>query len=188
MKNVLQVLLSLILIIGILLGVFLGLKHTVIYVTNSNSKLFASIVTASATILIGIIVTLLSHYKIKKREIEEAHRESKIELYRRYGKFLFDILSGMNSETTGDQPTRQEMVDFMVEFKRDMMFRSSPRVIKSMIDYEKGSTSKNVNEVFTVMHNLLLAMREDIGLTNKGLDNLELIQVMLKDKSEIEKI
>lgn len=77
----------------------------------------------------------------------------------------------------------------MASFKRDLMFRASPQVIKAIIRFEKKSgNQKNDKIVLRLVDDIYLAMRKDIGQSNFGLQNLEMIQLFLKDKSEIWKV
>ena len=99
---------------------------------------------------------------------------------------IFELFAGNNENVTGETPTEQSLVDFMMEFKRDLMFRASPKVIRSMNNFEKHSD--NPKKIIRYVDNLYRAMREDIGLSNFGLDSFQLMQIILKDKSEIWKI
>lgn len=187
MKKAILVILGIIFMFAVALGLWFGIKEVAHCLKSTDSKLTASLITASATLLVGIGAVLISQNRIKKREIEEAHRESKIKLYNRFNDFLFKLLSGENKKTSGKKLSEQEIIDFMVDFKRDMMFRASPVVIKAMLDYEK-SAEEGGNQVLAYMNELLLCMRKDIGLGNRSLNNFELIQIFLKDKSEVDKI
>lgn len=187
MKKAFQIILGITITLGALFVLWYISKELINYLKNTDSKLVASIITASATILVGIGAVIISQNKMNKRKIEETHRESKIELYNRFNDFLFKLLSGVNNETTGKKVQEQEMIDFMVRFKRDLIFRASPEVIKAMLKYEISSTDDSLN-VLSSMNDLLLAMRKDIGLPTSSLDEFELIQIFLKDKNEVKKL
>ena len=69
--------LILIVVMGYL--IWLGGKEILSFLKTADSKLSAAIITAAATILVGISVVVYSQNRIKTRELQEAHRESKIE-------------------------------------------------------------------------------------------------------------
>jgi hypothetical protein len=73
----------------------------------------------------------------------------------------------------------------MFKFKKDLMFRASPKVIRAVLKF--GSSSNTPGKETSVLRrvdDIYRAMRQDIGLSNFGLDGLELIQIFLSDKSE----
>lgn len=182
-KNIIFSIIILILIFTFVFLLWFAFREILIFLKSTDSKL------AAATILVGIIVTIYSQERIKKREIEEAHRESKIELYNKFIGFLVKIISGSNELTSDIAPTEKEMIDFMVEFKRDLLLRASPNVIKAQIEYEKATQNPHkTKNMFSYVDKLIREMRKDIGLSNFGLNNLETIQIFLKDKSEISKL
>ncbi|MGV3612242.1 MAG: hypothetical protein ACO1N0_14880 [Fluviicola sp.] len=185
MKQIIYILSALILSIILILG----LRELSLHFRVSNFSLLPTIITACATILVGIGAAIISHNKIKSREIEEKHRQSKINLYNEFNAFLFRIISGPNDHTSIESPSEQEMIDFMAEFKNKLLFVASPEVIKTMIAFEVNSGHGN-NNVLLYMDDILVAMRKDVGLPIKSLRNNELIQVFLTNdgKKDLKKL
>lgn len=189
MKRIIPFLVGTILIVILGLLIWLGGRELIQFLKTTDSKLSAAIITAAATLFLGITVAIYSQNRIKKRELEEAHRESKIELYNKFIGFLVKIMVGTNEETSGVTPTSQEMVDFMVEYKRDLILRASSGVIRAQLDYEKNAQDPQKSKNILVdVDKLIREMRKDIGLSNFGMNDLETIQIFLKDKSEIKKL
>lgn len=181
--------LALILIAGMGYSLWLGGKEILTFLKTADSKLGAAIVTAAATILVGISVAIYSQNRIKTRELQEAHRESKIELYNKFINKLVEVMAGNNELTSTLEPSKQDLVDFMVEYKRDLILRAAPGVIKAQIEYEKtAQNSKGGKALFRSVDKLILEMRKDVGHSNFGMNNMETIQIFLKDKSEINKL
>ena len=177
----------LIILIGIV--IYFGLKEIYPTIENFDIKNIGGITTGAITLIVGLGAVLISQNKIKKRELAEAHRENKIELYNRFNDKIFELFAGTNEKVTGKNPSEQNLIDFMVKFKRDLIFRASPKVIKAIIKFEESSNNPNSeNSVLRRVDDIYLAMRDDIGLSNFGLDGLQMIQLSLKDKSEKWKI
>ena len=166
--------------------VVFGIQLLIPKITELDVKNISVVITTSATLIVGLGAVLISQNRIKKRELAEAHREKKIELYTRFNEMIFKIFAGNNENVTGNKPNEQKLVDFMMKFKRDLMFRASPKVIRAMNNFEKYSDEPN--KIIRYVDDLYRAMREDIGLSNFGLNSFELMQIILKDKSEIWKI
>lgn len=151
-----------------------------VFLWNAPAVIIGTMITAFA----GITVALLTQQKIKLREIEESHRPKKVEIYQKFIDTMAVALSGQNKHTSIQSPTTEELVDYFHSFKKDILLWGSPNVIKSHLEFEKISASDG--NVFAAMNNIYKAIREDIGLSNAGLDNLELIKIFLDDQARID--
>jgi hypothetical protein len=100
-------------------------------------------------------------------------RQMSIELIRRLGAQENELMK---------EPLFQdgELIRELSKFKRDLILWGSPKVINAQLQFEmeSGDTSKTLSAI----NRLLLAIREDIGLTNKGLSNLELMKLQIKQE------
>jgi hypothetical protein len=187
--RIIQKIFKLISIFLIAFLIYLGIQELYPIIAKLDIKNIGSIITGAITLIVGLGAVLLSQNKIKKRELDDAHRENKIEVYNRFNDKIFELFAGSNENVTGENPSEQNLIDFMMEFKKDIMFRASPKVIKSFIKFEQNSNKENKEKsVLRLVDDIYRAMRADIGLSNFGLDNLEMITIFLKDKSEKWKI
>lgn len=97
------------------------------------------------------------------------------------------MIAGQNDQISIEAPTEQELIDYLLNFKSEILLWGSPKVIKAQLNFEKISKSGG-NDIFIAMNNLYRAIREDIGLSNSGLDNLELVKIFLKDPEELDEM
>lgn len=74
----------------------------------------------------------------------------------------------------------------MVNFKTEILLWGSPKVIKAQLEFEKISGAGG--DVFVAVNDLYKAIREDIGLSNAGLNDLELVKLFLKNPDELDEI
>jgi len=151
-----------------------------------NHNISAAIIGAMATIIGGIVVVTISQSQARKRAIEESHRSKKVEIYKKFLETVSKMMAGENKNISIKAPTEKELIKYMVGFKSDLILWGSPRVIKAQLDFESASVKNK--SVIQAVNNLYLAIREDIGLSNRGLTNYELIKMYLKDPSEIDEI
>ncbi|NVK63839.1 MAG: hypothetical protein HWE22_04595 [Flavobacteriales bacterium] len=189
MKKIIQILIIVLLLAVIGLLIWFGLNRLVTTIEASDSNIISTIITACATILVGLGAVIISHNRIKSRDREEKHRDTKIELYKEFNEFFYRVLSGASEKTTIKAPTEQEVIDFMSEFKHNLILIASPEVIKAMIEFENKSGEGN-KRILIYMDDLLKAMRKDVGLPTRQLSKRELIQVFLTSESrhEVQKI
>jgi len=178
--------LGFVLIAGILYGLWMAVSFFISSLASADPKISAAIIGAMTTIFVGIAAVIITQRQIKIREIEEAHREKKVEIYQKFLSTVTSLIAGKNNQVTIKAPTEQELIDYLVEFKTEILLWGSPKVIKAQLEFERISGSNG--DVFMAVDNLYKAIREDIGLSNSGLNNLELIKIFLKDPSELDKI
>lgn len=147
-------------------------------------KASAGVIGTAITAFAGVSVAIITQHKIKLREIEEAHRGKKIEIYQKFLDTVMSLLGGVNENISVQAPTEQELADYLFTFKKDILLWGSPKVIKTQLEFEKVSESGG--DVLEAMNNIYKAIREDIGLSNDGLDNLELIKIFLNEQGRVD--
>src|SRR5680860_271587 len=168
--RILQKIFKLISIIVIGFLIYLGIQEFYPTLAKLDINNIGAILTGAITLIVGLGAVLLSQNKIKKRELDDAHRENKIELYNRFNDKIFELFAGNNENVAGEKPSEQDLINFMMKFKKDLMFRASPKVIKSIIKFEQNANKPNKgNTVLRLVDDIYRAMRADIGLSNFGL-------------------
>lgn len=174
--------------IGLIVGAgylaWIILARLLTFLESANPSVSAAVVGAMATVLVGVGGALYTQAQIKKREIEEAHRERKVDLYKGFLDMVARMMSEQNENVSLEPPSQQELVDFMVEFKTNVVLWGSPKVINAQLNFQKVSESGG-NVLFAV-DELYKAIREDIGLSNKGLDKHQLVKMYLRDPGELD--
>lgn len=174
--------------IGLIIGAgylaWIVLARLLMFLESANPSVSAAVVGAMATVLVGVGGALYTQAQIKKREIEEAHRERKVELYKGFLDMVSKMMAEQNENVSLKPPSPQELVDFMVEFKTNVVLWGSPKVINAQLNFQKVSESGG-NVLFAV-DELYKAIREDIGLSNKGLDKRQLVKMYLRDPGELD--
>lgn len=120
-------------------------------------------------------------------EIEESHRSRKVEMYLDFVGMVSNFMQASNPENKKKALNQQQILDKIEKFQNGILLWGGPKVLKAYLHYRVVADSGN-DELFESVDGLYLAIREDIGLSNEGLDNLETVKLYLKDPSELEKI
>jgi len=139
-----------------------------------------------ATILVGVSAVLLSQAHERKRAAEEAHRLRKVEIYQGFIDMVSRIIGAANKNLAVKEPDPQELVQYLFKFKADILLWGAPKVIKAQIEFEHVSGSGDTKKIFSAVNSLYLAIREDIGLSNSGLNKLELMKLYLNEDARKE--
>ena len=156
------------------------------FLESANPSVSAAIVGAMATVLVGVGGALYTQSQIKKREIEEAHRARKVEIYKEFLDIVARMMAENNEHVSLKPPSQQELVDFLVGFKTNVVLWGSPKVINAQLNFQKVSSEGG--HVLKAVDQLYKAVREDIGLSNRGLDRNQLVKMYLSNPDEMDEM
>lgn len=120
--------------------------------------------------------------QIKKRKIDEAHRSKKVEIYSSLLEITTRTLSNHIENLTIKPPTEQELIEFMLNFKSQVVLWGSPKVIKAQLEFQKVSSENG--DVLLSVDKLYKAIREDIGLSNDGLNERQLVSLFINNQTD----
>ena len=156
------------------------------FLESANPSVSAAIVGAMATVLVGVGGALYTQSQIKKREIEEAHRARKVEIYKEFLDIAARMMAEGNENVSLKPPSQQELVDFLVGFKTNVVLWGSPKVINAQLNFQKVSSEGG--HVLKAVDQLYKAIREDIGLSNRGLEKHQLVKMYLSNPDEMDEM
>lgn len=169
-------------LVGWLIWIFIREFYALVKV--SNPSIAAAIIGAMATALVGIGGVLLTQSRTNQRQIQEAHRPRKVEIYEGFLEMTSRMMTSHNEHVSNRAPTEKELADFFVIYKTDIILWGSPKVIDAQLAFEQAS-SQGKNVLFAA-NALFLAIREDLGLSNSGLNSHQLIKMYLKEPRELD--
>ena len=145
-----------------------------------DPNLSIAIIAASATILASTLTIVIGRYYEAKRDREAVHRDKKIELYNEFLVKLFEVFSGGEKQKKEDE----DLVPFLRNIQRKIVLWSGPEVIITYADWHKELTSqgnKPKAKAMVKMMDFFLALRKDLGHSNKGIKHNHLLRFMLKN-------
>lgn len=155
-------------------------------ISAATPEITAAIIGAMATILVGISAVLISQAHERKRAAEEAHRLKKVEIYQGFIDIISRMMGASNENLALKAPDQEELLLFAFKFKSDLLLWGSPKVIKAQIQFEAVSGSGDTKKLFRAVNALYSTIREDIGLSNSGLNSLELVKLSLNPEAREE--
>jgi len=187
--------------IGALAGAFSWAVFELIITAlgEANVTVIVAIIAASGTIATGVIGALITQAqskdreilvqgKIQERQIQEAHRDKKVQVYTRFLGLASAFLQGENPNNKKKTPRQQKVLDEFEKIQNGMLLWGSPEVIKAFLRFRHASEVEGSENVLKVIDALYLAFRADIGLSNSGLESHELIQMYLRSVKDIEQL
>ncbi|WP_080992210.1 hypothetical protein [Vibrio campbellii] len=185
-------------LIGIALGLFFWSIMELFFAAlkGIDVKIVVAVISAFSALTTGIVLALLNHAKaknreiliqekIRQREIEEAHRAKKVEIYNDFLKLVSSFFQGQNKDNNKPMPKPQKVLDEFEKFQNGILLWGGPKVIIAFLNFRRVFEN-SPSEMFKAVDGLYKSLREDIGLSNEGLDNYETIQLYLSNPREID--
>lgn len=182
-REVIGVVLGVVLIVVIACIFWVFAKSFVEALAGARSEVAAAIVGAMATVLVGVSAVLISQAHERRRSREEAHRLKKVEIYQEFIGVVTRMIGAANQNLTIKEIDQAELVNYLFRYKSDILLWGSPRVVRAQIRFESEAGGGNVKLLFRLVSELYLAIRDDIGLSNSGLNNLELVKLFLNEEA-----
>lgn len=188
------------LLIGlIIIALFVGLIVVIIYIARVvlerlsgqwaevDPTVMAALIAGAVTILSSVLIASYNSRRAQERAAEEANRGRKVEIYNDFIKSLTQMLIQHKSDKGIDL---EKTAEFFTTFSYQLMVYGGPGVIRVYSDWRAAGekASEGTPEMLTLVDKLLRAMRDDIGVSNKGIKENELLGlVIIGGKSEIDK-
>lgn len=137
--------------------------------------------------LIGAGVGFLIKYSIeKKKELTNEVTKERRDIYQQYVNLMIGLFA---STKTNNKNSSDKMLTDLFEFYKKYVLYASPKVIKAYSDYFQYLYRQNDNDEndskkhLQYMTKIMLEMRKDLGLKNKGLgkNGEMLMRALIKD-------
>jgi hypothetical protein len=183
-KVIKYVLFIFVLLIGLAAIIFLvwgGYKLTLYgyhLFSTLDRNIAAAIIAASATVIASTGAIIIGrHYEAEKERLA-AHREKKVVLYDSFLDKMFGVF--VKSQ---EHRTQEDMVDYLRETNRKVILWSGPNVVKAYALWQRELSSAPTPKAKSLirMIDFFLALRKDLGHSNKGIKREYLLRFLIKN-------
>ena len=181
MKTLLLGLISLAVLAGLVWVLYTVLARLVAHLMTLSPNVAASIIAASATVLVATLSVLLAKRLEIRTLIFKEHRDKKIPIYEGLIKFFFDV---MFKAKKGAPVSEAEILDFLQGFVEKITVWGSDDVLKAVIAFKSQAsdvTAQDPAKSLFVLENMLFAIRRDLGHKNKNLKQGDLLSLFVTD-------
>ena len=141
-----------------------------------DTKLAVGIVAAFTTVLGATLTVTIGKYLERKQAVEAHFRERKVEIYDEFLGEFFKLFENQNNMDDS------RLVSFFQEWNRKVTVWGGSEVLRSYIKWmgHLKSSEPNAESMF-LMGDFVLAVRKDLGLSNKGIDRKTFASLILKN-------
>ncbi|MFP3897406.1 MAG: hypothetical protein ACLFV5_11310 [Anaerolineales bacterium] len=176
------------LVVAVGYGIFLLLSALL----RRTAALDETVVAALVASLTGVFGYWYTQRESKSREIAEAHRPKKIELYRTFMDILQRFIQpSLDDEDTEIDPENlsKDVQDLFFEFNRGLIVWGSPSMIETWLRFRSEANLPDAeNRALLLMDEVLRSIRKDLGNSNFGLNDGDLVKIFLKDPEELDRL
>ncbi|MBM2577862.1 hypothetical protein JQC91_16260 [Jannaschia sp. Os4] len=131
-----------------------------------------------ATAVAGLAATLFTQYQTKKREREASYRARKVEVYTDFLRIVETLLNQTKAQLSDPNFDEKKLhLDFATVRSKAVLW-ASPSVLKEFSEFTKLGPG-NPFAAVEVLERIQRAMREDLGLSNGGLDQGFFVHLLL---------
>ena len=184
----LRVIASALLSLGILLlgtwGLWLMADGLGSYLRSLDSDVAVAIIAAAATGLVSVITIAITKAYETRATVRQDLRSKKVPVYEDFIRMLFRILF---SEKLG-QPaiSAEEMISLFVQSSEKLTIWGSDELIKTFGDFKTQIVpGSEPLQALSQLEDLMLAIRKDLGHTNKGLARGSILRMFVTDIDQI---
>ncbi|MBD9402097.1 hypothetical protein [Comamonas sp. CMM02] len=147
-----------------------------------NPTVGAGIVAATATVIVSVVSVLVAKRLEQKSLVIREHRERKTPIYEEIVKLVFRFAF---SEKIGlEALTEKEIIKKMAWITENLVIWGSDDLLLAWSKFRKSSiqTEEKPNyQVLFEVEDLLLAIRKDLGHSNKGLKRGQILGLFIND-------
>ncbi|WP_448954094.1 hypothetical protein [Labrys neptuniae] len=130
----------------------------------------------------AVLAVLITYWRERRKSLQEAHREKKIEVYSEFYDIIFDMMKRSKIGDGVEEFDDTELHEKFMNISRGVMFYGSSDVVLAFSNWKlEDISSSRPTHAMRSIGQILLAMRKDIGLSNRGIDSLTIHQVYVND-------
>lgn len=144
--------------------------------------------------LLGLLSTLLAAALAnefrRRQQLEQQLFEKKREAYSSFNEIVNTLLGqarvGEGSQLAQQEDALAELLRALMETRQRLWTFGSSEVIRAYSDFQQVSFRQQGEDhaIVVLMADLILAMRKDMGLSNKGITALDVMRMFLRDADE----
>ena len=185
LQHIPQFVLPLVVVVGVGYGVWCVGAAVLSWIMSQESQVATAIIAFSGTTIAGIGAVVIAQQRSKSREIAEAHRSKKIELYNSFITTMIGIIRKHKSSGSNALEGDKEIEEFFYKFTTEVVLWGSPGVLGHYATFRNLGQEKNPNIVL-IVDDIIQAMRKDLGLSNWGLSRGDLMKLFLSDPESLD--
>lgn len=135
----------------------------------------AAIVVGALTIISSVYVASFNSRKAREQVAFEAQRGEKAQIYDEFVKMVVQVVKNTKAGKKGEDVLPGNIEEFFHEFTSKLIVYGGPGVVQAFAKWRSSASETQGTGQLMLIDKLLREMRSDLGESNKGLDDNELV-------------
>ena len=146
-----------------------------------NPTVSAALITGLVTITASVSAVAIGRYLEKRKEVEQAFRERRLKTYESFIERFMTLTADQNK-------SEDDLIPFLRQMNKEMILWAGPELLKAYISFlSQASDDPTSGKAFLRLEAFYKAMREDLGHSNKGLIQGQILTLVVK-RDEVEEL
>ncbi|MEM6506654.1 MAG: hypothetical protein AAF711_14555 [Planctomycetota bacterium] len=158
---------------------FVAVKWLTNALSEIRPELGVALIAASATIVSSVYIASFNARRAKEVAAYEAHRARKASSYDNFMKQVVQIMRNTKAGKSGQSILPKDIEDFFFEFNAEITVYGGPGAVKAYSNWRNASSKGEDHDQLQLINKLFQEMRKDLGESNKGIANNELIGLFI---------
>ena len=162
-------------------GLFLGLRALWTALNGLNPTVSAAILASVATVLVSVISVLVSKYLEQRNAINKELRDKKAPVYEDLIELIFRVV--FSSKMGLPDLTEAELTTRFSTITRHLIIWGADEVVSALYKFRlyANAASDKPALMFVVIEEMFLAIRRDLGHSNRGLTSGKIMGTFIND-------
>ena|ERR1700691_84903 len=170
--------LSVLFLAAMTFGLIYLFLHIARAMLSLNQPLVLAILAAAATILASTITVVAGKLFERRQEIEAHFRQKKSDQYYELLTILRDLATQQNGSTAADPMVVKRLSDW----QQNLILFAGPMTIRAFVSWWTNLRSGHPTlQTVMLMEQFYKSLRSDLGISNRGLREGDLIQLILRN-------
>lgn len=149
------------------------------FLVNLKSDVAVAIVAAASTIVVSVLTLAITKVVERRVSIQQELRAKKVPVYESIIEMLFRALY---AEKLGQESVSQvELMEFFVKSTEKMTIWGSDELVEAFGRFRSGLKPSEPIMVMFEVEDLMLAIRKDLGHSNRGLKRGSILRMFIND-------
>lgn len=173
---------------GVILGSSFLLSWVSVQACKADPTIVAALITGAGALLGALFISFYSATQAQRRAAEEANRGRKAAIY---NEFVTSLIAAGERYWAAEGDFNADEMAFASDFASQILVNGGPDVVKAyrslqtledLHPFEWNPSGQANRKVLTGVERLLLEMRAELGISNKGIKEGEIVRLIFPNK------
>ena len=173
--------------LGVPVALYFLARAFLIAISELQAETKAAVLAAVITPIVTVLTVVLSHWFARRREIEQARREKKVQFYDGFLKEYFEILGSWRRGDRVSKATNRRIADLTTNTARGLILWAGEETIgkwkalQEQARTEEDAQPEGIPIILVRFAEMLFAIRKELGHSRRSIQEAGLLSLFISD-------